>query len=90
MEFQHLHVFVVIAHCKNLEEALRALEMGELEVSGAIQALEEMFGVKLVRNCCAEIELTECGCTLLSHAEKIVSDIDDAFRAVERAKFSSL
>lgn len=82
MDIDDLHAFLSVARHGSFSVAARTLHLTQSAVSKRIAALEQTLDTRLFDRIGRRIILTEAGHTLLSRAEKILTDVDDARRAI--------
>jgi DNA-binding transcriptional LysR family regulator len=83
-----LRTLVILAECNTFTEAAEKLYCSQPTVSMQIQALEEIFGVKLFDRIGRNIFINQNGKELLLYAQKIMSLFDEAqlhFKDKEKA-----
>jgi DNA-binding transcriptional LysR family regulator len=80
--FALLETFVRVAETQSFSEAARRLQVGKSAVSRAIAALEAELGAPLIQRTTRSLRLTEAGSSYYERAQRILSDLDDANRAV--------
>lgn len=75
MTLDQLQIFLAVAECQHFTRAGEVLYLSQSSVSGAIQSLEDEYGVKLFHRIGRHIEITEAGELLQQEAEKIISQV---------------
>jgi LysR family transcriptional regulator, transcription activator of glutamate synthase operon len=78
VEVRHLRYFVAVAHEQSFTRAARRLGIAQPALSQQIQALENELGVILVERSNRTSGLTEAGARLLTRAERILLEMQDA------------
>lgn len=84
LNFHQLHIFYTVATKGSFSAAAQALHLSQPAVTMQIQSLEEYFGTKLFHRSTKKVELSEAGKALLPHAEKSISLMREAGRAMSR------
>jgi len=82
MDVRQLRYFVKIAECGSFSRAAVELNVAQPALSQHVANVEAELGVKLLSRSTKGVSLTECGETLLGHAEAILRQMDNAARAV--------
>jgi len=82
MDVRQLRYFVKIAGCGSFSRAAAELNVAQPALSQHVANIEQELGVKLLARSTRGVTLTECGETLLGHAEAILRQVDNAARAV--------
>lgn len=83
MDVRQLRYFVKIAGCGSFSRAAAELNVAQPALSQHVANIEQELGVKLLARSTRGVTLTECGETLLGHAEAILRQVDNAARAVK-------
>jgi LysR family transcriptional regulator, transcription activator of glutamate synthase operon len=78
MELRHLRYFAAVAREQSFTRAARRLGIAQPALSQQIQALEHELGVVLVERSNRTSGLTEAGASLLTRAERILLEVQDA------------
>ena len=78
MDIRHLRSFVAVAHEQSFTRAARRLRVAQPALSQQIQALERELGVVLIERSNRTSGLTEAGVSLLTRAERILLEVQDA------------
>jgi LysR family transcriptional regulator, transcription activator of glutamate synthase operon len=78
MEIRHLRYFVAVAREQSFTRAARRLGIAQPALSQQIQALEHELGVVLIERSNRTSGLTEAGASLLTRAERILLEAQDA------------
>jgi LysR family transcriptional regulator, transcription activator of glutamate synthase operon len=78
VEIRHLRSFVAVAREQSYTRAARRLRVAQPALSQQIQALERELGVVLIERSNRTSGLTEAGAGLLTRAERILSEVQDA------------
>jgi len=82
MDVRQLRYFVKIAECGSFSRAASELNVAQPALSQHVANVEAELGVTLLRRSTKGVTLTECGETLLGHAEAILRQMENAARAV--------
>lgn len=82
MDVRQLRYFIKIAECGSFSRAAQELNVAQPALSQHVANVESELGVKLLRRSTKGVTLTECGETLLGHAEAILRQMENAARAV--------
>jgi DNA-binding transcriptional LysR family regulator len=77
LNVHQLHIFYTVAERGSFSAAAQTLHMTQPAVTMQIQALEERFGIKLLKRTTKKLELTEAGHRLLPQARKAVELMRD-------------
>lgn len=80
--FRQIQYFVAVAEQGAVSRAAQRLSISQSTVTEAIQELEADLGIVLFERRAQGVELTLSGHYFLRHAQKILSDVADARRAV--------
>lgn len=78
MDIQDLRIFARVAALQNLSAVGTELSLTPGTISKRIQALEEELCVRLFDRTTRSIRITEEGATFLAHAQRILSEFDQA------------
>ena len=78
MELAAIRIFVKVAELKGISVAARALSLPKSTVSRTLSQLEERLGLRLVQRTTRGLSLTGEGQTFLRHAQRIVTDVEEA------------
>ncbi|EME71568.1 LysR family transcriptional regulator [Paramagnetospirillum caucaseum] len=78
MELAAIRIFVKVAEFKGVSAAARALSLPKSTVSRTLSQLEERLGLRLVHRTTRGLSLTGEGQTFLRHAQRIVTDVEEA------------
>ena len=84
MELSDVRAFVRVAKLRSVSGAARALGAPKSSVSRAVARLEAGVGSTLVERSTRQLRLTDAGHLLLPHAERIISEVDEAEAALGR------
>ncbi len=87
-DLNDLLVFLRVADAGSFTAAARALGLPKSTVSRRVSRLEDRFGVRLLQRTTRKQSLTDAGRTLYDRTAHIMSDLQDAERAV--TEFSTL
>ena len=80
-----LRAFVAVAEAQSFSNAARTLRIAKSAVSRQVSDLEADLGARLLHRTTRSLSLTEAGRAYFERATRILADLDDANRAVERA-----
>jgi DNA-binding transcriptional LysR family regulator len=80
--FAALEAFVKVAETRSFSEAARQLRVAKSAVSRHVSALEAELGARLFHRTTRSLHLTEAGRGYFERAARILSDLEDADRAV--------
>lgn len=83
MDIRHLRSFVAVAREQSYTRAARRLGVAQPALSQQIQALERELGVVLIERSNRTSGLTEAGAGLLTRAERILLEVQDAVHEME-------
>ncbi|AMO58079.1 LysR family transcriptional regulator [Endozoicomonas montiporae] len=86
MNPRHLHYFVTLAETKHFTRAAEKLHIAQPALSIAIKKLEHEFDLQLFRRNERQVSLTSEGSVLLTHARRILQQIDGAKLAMAELK----
>jgi DNA-binding transcriptional LysR family regulator len=86
MNLQHLKHFVAVAEELHFGRAAERIGMAQPPLSQSIRRLEDSLGCRLFLRTRRRVELTAAGDTLLVHAREILSQVEYAEKAVQRAR----
>lgn len=89
MEFRQLEYFTMISKLENFTRAAEILHVSQPSVTKAIKNLEAELKVTLIDRSQKHVTLTPEGKAFLLHAEKILSDMDETIKDMERFQNSS-
>jgi DNA-binding transcriptional LysR family regulator len=89
-EFRALQAFVVTAEQGGMTKAAQVLGLTQSSVSQTISALETAVGKQLFDRAVRPIVLTSAGHALLRHAQKILSEVQQAFVAASESESGEL
>jgi DNA-binding transcriptional LysR family regulator len=84
MEIRHLRYFCVLAEQLHFTKAAVLLNVAQPALSHQIKQLEDELGTQLVERSNRRVRLTEAGEVFLSHALRILEQIDQATRETAR------
>ena len=82
MDIQDLRIFARVAALQNLSAVGTELALTPGTISKRIQALEEELSVRLFDRTTRSIRITEEGATFLTHAQRILDELDKARASV--------
>lgn len=85
MEIRHLRYFLAVAEELSFTRAAAVLRIAQPPLSTQIRALESELGVELFDRSRRAIALTAAGRALVPEARRILTDIEQAVRIVQRA-----
>ncbi|WP_437989288.1 LysR substrate-binding domain-containing protein [Sorangium sp. So ce145] len=77
-----MRAFLEVARRQSFSAAARALGLTSSSVSKQVARLEERLGAQLLRRTTRRVSLTEAGSLYAERADRILSDIEEARRAV--------
>jgi len=75
---RELRAFAALAHCGSFTKVAKELHISQSAVSHAMKALEEDAGCRLLDRVGKKLALTQAGEQLLSHTEKILTEMEAA------------
>jgi epsilon-lactone hydrolase len=81
IELRHLRAFVAVAEELSFSRAAQRLFISQPALSRQIRGLERLVGCDLFRRSTQRVDLTLAGEALLSRAQSLLSDLDDAISA---------
>jgi DNA-binding transcriptional LysR family regulator len=84
MDLNEIAVFARVVEAGSFTAAARALGMPKSTVSRKVLELEERLGSRLLQRTTRKLSLTDVGRTYYEFAARIVSEVDEAERAVSR------
>jgi DNA-binding transcriptional LysR family regulator len=82
MDIEDLHAFITVARQGSFSLAAASLHLTQPAVSKRVAALEQRLGTRLFDRIGRRVTLTEAGRSLLTRAEKILSDVEDTRRVI--------
>lgn len=82
MELRHLRYFCAVAESLNFSRAAERLRVAQPALSRQIKALEDELGTGLLDRNRQRVLLTDAGRLFLSHAQKVLAQVDIAVTAV--------
>jgi DNA-binding transcriptional LysR family regulator len=85
MDARALAIFKAVAEAGSISRAADALACGQPNVTARIQRLEDEIGAKLFFRSRRGMTLTSAGMALRAHADRVVSALEEARRAVIEA-----
>jgi DNA-binding transcriptional LysR family regulator len=85
MELRHLRYFSAVAEALNFTRAAERLRVAQPALSRQIKALEDELGVQLLDRNRQRVLLTDAGHLFLSHAQKILAQVELATLTVRDA-----
>ncbi|RTR34280.1 LysR family transcriptional regulator [Shewanella atlantica] len=77
-----LHYFNSVVETGSISEASRVFDVQPSSISRQLIALEKELGISLLNRTTRNIGLTEAGLTYYQYSQRIVSELDEAHRAV--------
>ena len=84
MDLSDVHAFLRVAKLRSISGAARALHAPKSSVSRALVRLEAAVGSTLVERSTRQLRLTDAGHLLVPHAERIMTEVDEAQAALGR------
>lgn len=84
MDLNDVLVFTKVVQAGSFIGASRELEMPKSTVSRKVSELEERLGARLLQRTTRKLALTDVGRTYFEHATRVVSELEEAERAVTR------
>ena len=81
IELRHLRSFVAVAEDLSFSRAAQRLFISQPALSRQIRSLERLVGCDLFRRSTQRVDLTLAGEALLTRAQALLSDLDDAISA---------
>ena len=85
MELRHLRYFVTVAEELHFGKAATRLSIVQPSLSQQIQQLENELGFPLFYRTKRSVELTDAGKVFLSEAKQVLTQVQEAKRAAQRA-----
>ncbi len=85
MSLAQIRYFVAVAEEGNIGRAARRLRLAQPPLSRHIQSLEHELGAPLFQRTARGVRLLPAGEVFLAHARRVLSDVDEAVAAVQRA-----
>jgi DNA-binding transcriptional LysR family regulator len=82
MDIHSLSAFIAVADCASFSRAAERLHLSQPAISKRIAALEDALGNRLFDRIGRRIDLTDAGRTLLPHARRVLSEMEDGRRAL--------
>ncbi len=77
-QFEDMSVFIEIARAEGITGAAERMGLAPSAVSRRLKDLEARLGTQLVSRTTRQVSLTEAGRTYLAHAERILSEVEEA------------
>ncbi|BAJ02896.1 LysR family transcriptional regulator [Shewanella violacea] len=77
-----LHYFNCVVETGSISKASRVFDIQPSSISRQLMALEKDLGIRLLNRNTRNIGLTEAGLTYYQYSQRIVSELDEAHRAV--------
>ncbi len=81
VELRHLRALAAIVDASGFTGAAAELGVSQPAVSRALAALESVLGVRLLRRTSREVVLTAAGERVLTHARRVLAEVDDLVSA---------
>ena len=82
LNFKHLRYFWMVAKTGSIARAAEQLHLTPQSISGQLSEFADTLGVELFRRSGRQLELTDTGRRILSHAESIFSTGDELLEIV--------
>lgn len=82
VELRHLRAFAAIGNEGTITGAAAVLRVSQPALSRTLEQLERRLGARLVERTTRSLALTEAGTRLLAHANRILTQVDDALAEV--------
>lgn len=86
MDLTHIRAFVKVVQTSSFTRAAEALGTQKAQLSRLVSQLERLLGARLLERTTRALALTEVGRDFFERAVGILASVDDAERAVQRAK----
>lgn len=83
VELRHLRAFAAIGNERTITGAAAVLHVSQPALSRTLEQLESRLGTRLVERTTRSLALTEAGARLLAHANRILTQVDDALAEVK-------
>ena len=83
MDIRQLEVFYHVARLKSFSKAGRFVGLTQPSVSGSVQSLENILGLKLFDRTGKEVYLTKSGEVLFTYAKRILALRREAIQQIE-------
>ncbi|KOX13275.1 LysR family transcriptional regulator [Saccharothrix sp. NRRL B-16348] len=83
VELRHLRAFAAIGNEGTITGAATVLHVSQPALSRTLEQLESRLGARLVERTTRSLALTEAGERLLAHANRILTQVDDALAEVK-------
>jgi DNA-binding transcriptional LysR family regulator len=85
MSLRQLHYFLAVAEGLNFGRAAQRLNIAQPPLTRQIQQLEQELGVQLFNRTSRRVELIEVGDLFVDEAHRILDQIEQSLRTVQRA-----
>jgi DNA-binding transcriptional LysR family regulator len=83
MELRHLRTIVAVARHRSFTKAAEELHLAQSAISQQIRRLEVELGIEVFRRTSRSVEVTEEGKIVLSHAHRVLAEMDDFHNQLE-------
>jgi DNA-binding transcriptional LysR family regulator len=90
VSFEQIRYFVTVAEEGNMGRAAKRLNICQPPLSRQIQQLEQELGAPLFQRTARGVNLLPVGVQFLSHARKILDDVELARQAVRQEQLAAM